>query len=326
MRIVGLQHYEAVDAYSAGVLRTNAQVFIERVSSGTKRRGENSWSYRVYCGSYHIGYLPDFIGRLVAISGSQKWYQARVCDVRQKKSRATGRSVLEVDTCFQTGLTKAPDGYMLCKGSPRVPGIYGIVNMSDMRTYIGRSTDLSRRKSEHRVAFEKGAHFKTALQAEYDENAEQLAFIVIDKDPDDLEYQEQYRVFLYGTKDEVNGFNFGVGFSPGSSQKSKKKSSRRPGHFPINSSRATIDPRFPPFPNRKTIRSVCEFLEKIGMRAVNNRPKGGGLWVLRSHHEFHKVADYLTRVGIEVKRYPEGRKRCRKDHYGIDPRKCLPEY
>ena len=28
---------------------------------------------------------------------------------------------------------------------------------------------------------------------------------MIDKDPDDLEYQEQYRVFLYGTKDEERG-------------------------------------------------------------------------------------------------------------------------
>ena len=108
-------------------------------------------------------------------------------------------------------------------------------------------------------------------------------------------------MFLYGTKDEVNGFNFGVGFSPGSSQKSKKKSSRRPP--PIKAVGQQLIQGFRHFLIVKQF-GLCEFLEKIGMRALNNGQRVGfGSFVLI---EFHKVTDYLTRIGIEVKRYPEG--------------------
>jgi predicted GIY-YIG superfamily endonuclease len=70
-------------------------------------------------------------------------------------------------------------------------GIYAIKNIENGKMYIGQSTNLSHRKSQHLCALKAGKHHSRSLQSEYNENPQAFKFEILCKcgesDLDDLE-------------------------------------------------------------------------------------------------------------------------------------------
>lgn len=334
MRVVGLKHYEGQAAFDRGLLRDGGKLIIRMVGAQpTLNAGEHSWSRRVYCGQSLIGHLPSFASEILRVSNVTTECGATVVNINQKLNRTTSEKILEVSVKIESPVTEAPQGLRLVDVSKDCAGVYAIINTQNMKAYIGQTTNLQKRKGEHLQALTKGVHFKKVLQGEWNRNPENFAFTIIDESPNNLEQQEKYRIFLYGTKQRFNGYNAGVGFSPGFHEKAAtsltKGAELSPSYIPAatqkNQKSTFVSNDFPPLPNHCSANSICSYLENLGFSVKNHRPKGGGIWAFHSQSEFKKMAKHLEKGGIKVKYYPEGRKRHREKHFGIDPAKKLPD-
>jgi hypothetical protein len=80
---------------------------------------------------------------------------------------------------------------------------------------------------------------------------------------------------------------------------------------------------FPALPMPVTIAELIGYLARLGVEVENNRPLGGGLWVYRGRAGFGALAEHLQKSGVDVKYYPEGRKKRAGEQYEIDPGKRL---
>ena len=82
-------------------------------------------------------------------------------------------------------------------------------------------------------------------------------------------------------------------------------------------------PPYPALPALMDIKGILEYLANLGVQADNNRGSGGGIWVYRTKKEFGALAEHLQKSGVDVKYYPEGRKKRAGEQYEIDPGKRL---
>jgi len=71
------------------------------------------------------------------------------------------------------------------------------------------------------------------------------------------------------------------------------------------------------------IKGILEYLAELCVQVDNNRASGGGIWVYRTKKEFGTLAEHLQKSGVDVKYYPEGRKKRAGEQYEIDPGKKL---
>jgi len=82
-------------------------------------------------------------------------------------------------------------------------GIYQILNVSNGKCYIGKSTNIDRREKEHFDKIKKGKHDNKKLQLEIKEN---LVFnVLIECDFKDLDYYEWFYIKSYNSL--KNGYN-----------------------------------------------------------------------------------------------------------------------
>ena len=84
-----------------------------------------------------------------------------------------------------------------------------------------------------------------------------------------------------------------------------------------------ISENLPSVPALPTVENIVEYLGELGIRAENNRPKGGALWVRQGKAEFGRIAEHLVKSGVGVRHYPTGTQRHPKECYEIDPGKKL---
>jgi hypothetical protein len=149
-----------------------------------------------------------------------------------------------------------------------------------------------------------------------------FAFVVVEESPDDLDACEGKHIYIYGTQSAACGYNYGRGRSRGRKTSRRQAASRSSatGARP-NAVAARIESSSS---GCCTLRSVASFLAARGFKLINHRNKGGGTWVFESGQAFAGVALELQRAGVQVKFYPQGRKRHPAEHYEIDPRKLLP--
>lgn len=94
-------------------------------------------------------------------------------------------------------------------------GIYGIVNKEEKKVYIGKSTDIEKRWTDHKKKLSKGTHHNKALQESYDKyGADAFVYKVVELVPEsqyslvELEYIVNYAkknkaYNVYGDKDEL---------------------------------------------------------------------------------------------------------------------------
>ena len=59
--------------------------------------------------------------------------------------------------------------------------IYGIINIEDMKIYIGNTTDAHKRALQHMHMLETGTHYNSRLQSDSDKS---LRFVILYKIPD----------------------------------------------------------------------------------------------------------------------------------------------
>jgi hypothetical protein len=324
MRLAGLRYWQASTAVAAGAVRVDAPITFEQ--AGEKARtdsGERAVSYRAYCGSYHLGHMPHFASTLLRAANISGAVIGHIRTVN-----GSGAS-LEIDAAIASPLESAPSGHTLQCSQDKSAGVYAIVNVRDMRAYIGKTANLDRRRQQHLNSLRKGTHPQTALQDDWANAPNAFAFVVIDEAPEDIKKKEAYRIFIHGTQDPAIGYNFGEGFSPG--PKRERSATRRGSPSPgavdsggISSARSGSD--LLPLPYALTLSSIVDYLEVLGFDVANKRTgSGGGVWVFSPQEEFGRVAEHLKRNGVDVRRYPNGRKRYVADHYEIDPYRRLDD-
>lgn len=322
MRLTGLRYWQASTAVAAGAVCIGAPIRFEQAAERARTdMGESAFSYRAYCGSYHLGHMPHFASTLLRAASAYIVVGGHIRTVS-----GSGNS-LEIDVSIDSPIESAPSGHTLQCSQDENDGVYAIVNVRDMRAYIGKTANLDRRRKQHLNGLRKGTHPQTQLQQEWLSSPHAFAFVVIDASPEDIKKKEAYRIFIHGTQDPAIGYNFGEGFSPG--PKRERSATRRdsPSHGAVDSggvssARSGID--LLPLPYTLTLSSIVHYLEVLGFDVANKRTdSGGGVWVFNPKEEFGRVAEHLKRNGIDVRRYPNGRKRYVADHYEIDPYRRL---
>jgi hypothetical protein len=227
MHVVGLQHYDAETARNSGALVLGAKVLF-RYYPGSKKHPE---SYVAYCGGLKIGNMPLFGLKVLAAANCPSPVTSVI---RQVSDDGVWMSVIVDIDC---PLEASPDACRITTPSTELSGVYAIVNVRNMKVYIGRAKNCNRRRISHVKQLDKGIHPKTNLQRDWQADAASFAFVVLDPTPPDLDQQERYRQKLYKSKDPAVGYNHGEGFSPGEGFTSPVQSRHHSGGWQQSSSR-----------------------------------------------------------------------------------------
>ena len=101
---------------------------------------------------------------------------------------------------------------LFCRSVPlttKDSGVYGIVNLSDGRIYIGSSKNLSGRRVTHKFDIRRKKHAVKLLQEEIWQNPENFDFVVIEriKNKDTLLEREQFWLDFYQAYNPQLGYN-----------------------------------------------------------------------------------------------------------------------
>ncbi len=88
-------------------------------------------------------------------------------------------------------------------------GVYGIVNRTDGRIYIGASMKLNTRLVKHRSDFRKGTHYSKQLQKEILDSPSSFEFVLIEqvKDWHTLQDRQQFWIDFYRSCNPEFGYN-----------------------------------------------------------------------------------------------------------------------
>ncbi len=205
MRVAGLQYYKAEQARASGLLQTGVSVSLVHEPENPR----DPDAYAVVCGGYKLGHVPAFAAKLLRAANAPAALTGQVVAVMGQ-----GKD-LGVDVAIQTGIEAAPEKYALSSSQRDDRGVYAIVNVFDMRAYIGQSIRLDTRRREHLQDLQARNHSSPGLQADWLSFPQRFAFVVVDADPNDLVQKERQRVFLYATHHPACGYNQGDGFAPG---------------------------------------------------------------------------------------------------------------
>jgi hypothetical protein len=318
MRLVGLRYWDANAAMTAKAVRVGSQIRFQQAGDDARTDvGEKSTSFRAYCGRYHLGHMPHFASALLRSAGVSSGITGYVTTISGAKR------TLEITVGIRSPVETAPKGHTLYCPQGTGSGVYAVVNVRDMRAYIGQTANLDRRRQEHLRLLTSGHHPKAGLQKDWREQPDAFAFVVVDAEATNLEEAERYRIYIYGTTDQRQGYNQGEGFLAGGAQSNASVAAASP---PARAGAARQGTASLALPARVTLRSVGMLLKELGFQFVNNRTaKGGSVWVFNTEEEFGHIAEMLRASGVGVKRYPTGRKKYEDDHYEIDPRKQLPQ-
>lgn len=95
-------------------------------------------------------------------------------------------------------------------------GIYEIVNTSNNKRYVGRTTNLTKRKNSHYNALRKGEHYNKFLQRSFNKYGEDaFAFNVLEHCPslEDTIERERYYIELLGTEYNDRGYNMAYAYT-----------------------------------------------------------------------------------------------------------------
>jgi hypothetical protein len=205
MRVVGSKHHHAREAFDAGVLRAGVAVLIRHQPNN----GHDPNAYEVLCADYRIGHISRFAAAILRAARAPAVMSSVVSSVWQD-----GKS-LEIRIAFNTGIESAPANFRLGTPTAADSGIYAIVNVYDMRAYIGKSKDMEQRRRQHLAKLQRGLHPSWSLQADWRNSPQRFAFVTVKAvSVDLLDSQEILALKTYGTNDIALGYNQGEGFSP----------------------------------------------------------------------------------------------------------------
>lgn len=204
MHVVGLRHANAGGALAAGALKVGAKVnFRHKYVSA-----EHPDAYAAYCSRFKIGFMPRFGSRLLKAAGFSSPVTSEIRSVS-----GVGNSlavVVEVESPFQT----SPPECFLTRPTVDGRGVYAIINVLNMKAYIGSTENFDLRRRQHLQLLERGTHFSPNLQHDWQKNPSAFAFVVVDVNPPDLARKEQHRKYISSTENPAFGYNQGSGFSP----------------------------------------------------------------------------------------------------------------
>ena len=204
MHVVGLRYENAGGALAAGALVAGNKVtFRHKYVSA-----EHPDAYAAYCSRYKIGFMPRFGSRLLQAAG----HSSPVTSVIRSVS-GSGRDlsvVVDVDSPFQV----APDACSMLRPTRNGHGVYAIVNVRNMKVYIGSTGNFEARRKQHLHELEKGSHFSHTLQRDWHADSRAFAFVIVHDAPADLAAEEQKCKYIYSTENPAVGYNQGGGFSP----------------------------------------------------------------------------------------------------------------
>lgn len=232
MHIVGLKYYSASDARKAKALVAGASVNFRHQYESS----EHPDAYRAVCRRFHIGHMPSFASRLLVAAGGPSPVAGTVTSV----SGRGGSTQVIVE--LTSPLKAAPENCSLRNPAPKGFGVYAIVNVRNMKAYIGSTNDFETRRVQHLRALEQGTHFSPNLQLDWRADPAAFAFVVIDEAPADLLQKEGYRKYIHHTEDPAVGYNQGCGFSPAHQWRSPSASSASaPRHTQVS----TLNPNSP---------------------------------------------------------------------------------
>ena len=220
MHIVGLKYYSASDARKARALVAGASInFRQHYESA-----EHPDAYRAFCRTFFIGHMPRFASRVLVAAGGPSPVAATVTSV---SGRGGGTQVI-VDVA--SPLSMSPESCSLSRPAAQGIGVYAIVNVRNMKAYIGSTNNFETRRRQHLRELEQGSHFSPNLQREWRTDPGAFAFVVLDHAPEDLLEQEQHCKYIYHTEDLAVGYNQGSGFSP--ANQSRNQSPTQPSAVP----------------------------------------------------------------------------------------------
>ena len=119
-------------------------------------------------------------------------------------------------------------------------GIYCIKCLENNKVYIGKSTNLSRRKSQHLWMLRHNSHSNPALQSDYNNLGEELfKFIVLQIADENLSELEEKYITEYNSTNSLFGYNEFFGSKP-SKKVSMKRSKALIGKSPSKETRNKI--------------------------------------------------------------------------------------
>lgn len=204
MHVVGLRYENASGALAAGALKTGAKVtFRHKFVSA-----EHPDAYVAYCSRFKIGFMPRFGSQLLKTAG----YSSPITSTIRTVSGAGHALAVVVDIYSPFGAS--PPECSLTRPTTDGLGVYAIVNVRNMKAYIGSTESFERRRKQHLQLLERGEHFSPNLQRDWKEDPSAFAFVVVDIAPAELGRKEQHRIYISSTGNPAFGYNQGAGFSP----------------------------------------------------------------------------------------------------------------
>ena len=214
MRVVGIKHYDAQKARATGVLREGALVSIAHEPGNRHDRN----AHAVHCGPYKLGHVPRFAAQLLGIARRRSPIS---CVVTAVLDSADG---LEIRLRVDSGIRSAPGPYALEAVASSQSGVYAIVNVVDMRAYIGQGQSMEQRRQSHLSLLRRGTHFSSRLQGDWRQWPQRFALVVLKQAAQSkLNYEEMRAIRLYGTNDLALGYNQGGGFAPSNDSPNRRR-------------------------------------------------------------------------------------------------------
>lgn len=222
MHVVGLRYENASGALEAGALIVGATVnFRHKYVSA-----EHPDAYAAYCSRYKIGFMPRFGSRLLMAAG----YSSPITSEIRAVS-GSGKSIAVVVE-IRSPFSASPSECSLTRPTTDNHGVYAIVNVLNMKAYIGCTGNFELRRRQHLKMLEQGEHFSHFLQRDWKQSPSAFAFVRVDVKPPDMAEKEQLRKYISSTEDPAFGYNQGAGFAPTSQPRPASEGQSTPTPIP----------------------------------------------------------------------------------------------
>lgn len=258
MRIQGTRYYCALSEFSAGRLKNGARLKLKHESDNPKDLSAISIS-NLSTGA-KLGYaareLAPFIRSLLLRGISYE------CTIGTIKS--SGDSI-EIDCNLNFNGNIPTSSFDTTDNSPAV---YAIINLANMKTYVGHTMNLRTRFSEHKKQLDVGKHFSSPMRADWLKyGTERFATAVLKRGGEEAELKgaEREAINRIGSYESINGYNDSDGWDDS-------------GHRRSHHSRPSKDSRQYDPPRHSSFKTVRSSNKTVGEESTATFQGIGGLW------------------------------------------------
>lgn len=193
MRIRGTKYYSALDCYRAGTLELGTPLLL--LPEPSNRHDRNAVRIVSSESKRMLGYAPRILAPLLKQAIESNNYECSISFLANTGDCIDIYCDIAISQLFNSPTKNLPDE----------AAVYAVVNLLNMRLYIGATNNLKKRWSEHVARLQSNSHFSPHLQDDWS-TAGQHCFTVVQ-----IERGVDYKELLLKEKEYINGT---ASFSP----------------------------------------------------------------------------------------------------------------